>query len=181
MRLTEEKIREKLQEVAGEQPVQACGYGYTGPSTYAVWTVTLVVFLLGAAMALFTFHNWWIVLGSAVLAAVVYHVLRSRVRFCLVGVTPKHFIVIDHTRRGNFLPPALQGLSAIQYPKTIDKELSTILHYVLGDGTIHDVRFQDFRRLPGNRRAAYRIKQAIYENVYRAPAWGVAREGEKVR
>ncbi|MEE9235727.1 MAG: hypothetical protein V3U28_09845 [Candidatus Acidoferrales bacterium] len=180
MKITEEKIKEKLQEAAGEQPVVACGYGYTGPSTYVVGTIALVVFLLGAAIGIFTFGLWWIVPGSAALGGAAYYGLRRRVTFCLVGVTPKHFIVIDH-HRGRFLPPALQGLSAIQYPKTIDKELSTILHYVLGDGTIHDVRFQDFRGLPDNRRAAYRIKQAVHENVYREPSWGVGREGEVIR
>lgn len=181
MKITQDKIKQKLQEAAGQNtPVVAWGYGYGGPSLYAVRSVTLVVLFLGAAIGIFTYRSWEFVAGAVVLAAVVYYLLRSRVKFCLVGVTPKHFIAIDHTRRGRFLPPALQGLSAIQYPRTIEKELSTILHYVLGDGSIHDVRFQDFSYLPGNRRAAVRIKQAIHENVYRAPAGGVARETEKI-
>src|SRR3989338_9237649 len=57
----------------------------------------------------------------------------------------------------------------------------TILHYVLGDGTINDVRFQNFRGLADNRRAAFRVKQAVLENVYREPAWGVARVGEVIK
>lgn len=170
MRITEEQIKTKLQEVAGANvPVHAWGLGYVGPSVYTVWSVSLVVLLLGAAIGTFTFHSWTFVAGAVVVAGVVYLWLRRRVKFFLVGVTPKHFIAIDVTRGGQFLPPALQGLSAIQFPKLIEKELSTILHYVLGDGTIHDVRFQNFSRLPDNRRAAYRIKQAVLENVYASP------------
>lgn len=170
MRLSEEKIKAKLAEAAGPGvPLQAWGLGYVGPSVYTVWSVALVVLLLGAAVGAFTFQSWRFVTGAVVVAAIVYLLLRRRVKFCLVGVTPKHFIAIDVTRRGQFLPPALQGLSAIQYPKLVDKELSTILHYVLGDGTIHDVRFQNFSSLPDNRRAAYRLKQAVLENVYASP------------
>lgn len=172
MKITEEQIKAKLQEAAGgNQPLAAWGYGYVGPSTHTVASVSLVVLLLGLAIGLFTFHSWAFVLGAIAVAAVVYLYLRSKVKFCLVGVSPKHFIAIDVTRR-QFLPPALQGLSAIQYPKLIEKELSTILHYVLGDGTIHNLRFQNFSHLPDNRRAAHRIKQAVMENVYRSPGEG---------
>ena len=170
MRITEEQIKAKLQEAAGPKvPLNAWGLGYIGPSVYTVWSVSLAVLLLGAAIGTLTFHSWKFALGAVVVARVVYVGLRTRVKFCLVGVTPKHFIAIDISRRGQFLPPALQGLSAIQYPKLVEKELSTILHYVLGDGTIHDVRFQNFGYLPDNRRAAHRIKQAVLENVYASP------------
>lgn len=166
MKLTEEQIRARLQEAAGEGlPVVAAGLGTVGPSLYTVWSLALVVLALGLAIAIFTYHSW-IGAGIAVaLAVAVFLWLRSRVTFCLVGVSPRHFIVIDLDRRGRLLPPALQGLSAIQFPKVRDKELSTILHYVLGDGTINDIRFQDFRRLPDNRAAARRLKQAVMENV----------------
>ena len=180
MRINEETLKQKLQEAAGDAPLAAWGYGYLGPSTYAVWGCALVVGLLGAAIGWFTFRSSLFVAGAAAFAAVVYFLLRARVKFCLVGVSPKHVICIDH-RGGRFLPPALQGLSAIQFPKLIDKDLSTILHYVLGDGTIHDLRFQNFRGLADNRRAAFRIKQAVLENVYREPTWGVAREGEVIK
>lgn len=180
MRIREEELKQKLQEAAGDQPLAAWGYGYVGPSTYAVWAGALVVGLLGAAIGWFTFRSWVFVAGAVVLAAAVYFLLRARVKFCLVGVSSRHFICIDH-RGGRFLPPALQGLSAIQFPKLIEKELSTILHYVLGDGTIHDVRFQNFRGLADNRRAAHRLKQAVLENVYREPAGGVARETEVIK
>lgn len=180
MRITEEQLKAKLAEAAGGPPLVAWGYGYVGPSTYAAWACALVVGLLGAAIGWFTFKSWPVVAGGVVLAAVVYFLLRARVKFCLVGVSSKHFICIDH-QRGRFLPPALQGLSAIQFPKVVDKDLSTILHYVLGDGTIHDLRFQNFRGLPDNRRAALRLKQAVLDNVYREPAWGVAREGEVIK
>lgn len=180
MRISGETLKQKLQEAAGNAPLVAWGYGYIGPSTYAVWACALVVGLLGAAIGWLTFRSGLFVAGAALLAVVVYALLRSRVKFCLVGVSSKHFICIDH-RGGRFLPPALQGLSAIQFPKLVEKDLSTILHYVLGDGTIHDVRFQNFRRLADNRRAAFRIKQAVLENVYREPAWGVAREGEVIK
>jgi hypothetical protein len=180
MRITEEQLKAKLAEAVGGAPLVAWGYGYVGPSTYAVWACALVVGLLGAAIGWFTFKSAPVVAGGVVLAAVVYFLLRARVKFCLVGVSSKHFICIDH-QRGRFLPPALQGLSAIQFPKVVDKDLSTILHYVLGDGTIHDVRFQNFRGLPDNRRAAFRLKQAVLDNVYREPAWGVAREGEVIK
>ena len=139
-----------------------------------------MVGLLGAAIGWFTFKSWLVAAGAVVFAVVVYLLLRARVKFCLVGVSSKHFICIDH-QGGRFLPPALQGLSAIQFPKLIEKDLSTILHYVLGDGTINDVRFQNFRGLADNRRAAFRVKQAVLENVYREPAWGVAREGEVIK
>ena len=180
MRITEEQLKAKLAEAAGGAPLVAWGYGYVGPSTYAVWACALVVGLLGAAIGWFTFGSWLVVAGAVIFGVVVYLLLRARVKFCLVGVSSKHFICIDH-QGGRFLPPALQGLSAIQFPKLIEKDLSTILHYVLGDGTIHDVRFQNFRGLADNRRAAFRVKQAVLENVYREPAWGVAREGELIK
>lgn len=180
MKITEAQIKRKLQEAAGENvPVVAWGYGYVGPSVYAVWSTGLVVVLLGAAIGIFTYRSWTFVAGAAAVAAVVYVVLRARVKFFLVGVTPRHFIAIDVTRRGQFLPPALQGLSAIQYPKLIEKELSSILHYVLGDGTIHNVRFQDFRHLPDNRHAARRIKQAVLENVYASPPRAAVKSEEE--
>lgn len=165
MKLTEREIREKLEQASEGHPVVACGYGYVGPSVYAVWSAALVVLLLGVAIGILTFQSWLFVGGAMVAGLLVYFYLRSKITFCLVGVTPRHFIMIDVDHRGQFLPPALQGLSAIQFPKIIDKELSTILHYVLGDGTINDVRFQDFRRLPDNRRAAARIKKAVLDNV----------------
>ena len=180
MRISEDQIKAKLAEAAGGAPLVAWGYGYIGPSTYAVWACALVVGLLGAAIGWLTFHSWPVVAGAVALAVVVYSLLRARVKFCLVGVSSKHFICIDH-QGGRFLPPALQGLSAIQFPKLIEKDLSTILHYVLGDGTINGVRFQNFRGLADNRRAAFRIKQAVLENVYREPTWGVAREGEVIK
>jgi len=180
MRISAEIIKQKLEEASGGQPIVAWGYGYVGPSTYTVWACAVVVGLLGAAIGWLTFRSWLFVAGGTVFAVFVYLLLHARVKFCLVGVTPKHFICIDH-QRGRFLPPALQGLSAIQFPKLVEKELSTIFHYVLGDGTIHDLRFQNFRGLPDNRRAALRLKQAVLDNVYREPAWGVAREGEVIR
>lgn len=167
MKITEERIKEKLQEAASENlPLVAWGYGYVGPSLWTVRAITLVVLLLGAAIAILTFQSWKVLLVAIGVAAVVYLWLRAKVKFSLVGVTPRHFIAIDVTPRGEFLPPALQGLSAIQYPRLIEKELSTILHYVLGDGSIHKLRFQDFRHLPDNRRAAARIKRAIHRHVY---------------
>lgn len=167
MRINETRIKTKLQEAAGEgMPLVAWGLGYVGPSTWTVRSLTLIVLLLGVAIGILTFNSWVFVAGAVGLAAVIYLLLRARVKFCLVGVTPRHFIAIDLTQRGQFLPPALQGLSAIQYPRVIDKELSTILYYVLGDGTINKVRFQNFRYLPDNRRAAFRLKQAVLEKVY---------------
>ncbi|MBI4466503.1 MAG: hypothetical protein HY656_03630 [Acidobacteria bacterium] len=181
MRLSAEKIKERLQEAAGKDaPVVAWGLGYLGPSTYAVGATALGVWLLGVAIGIFTFKSWAWVAGATLAAVLVYLFLRARVKFTLVGVSPKHFIAIDVTPRGQFLPPARQGLSAIQFPRLIEKELSTILHYVLGDGSIHDVRFQDFGWLPDNRRAAHRIKGAVLENVYRSPGEtvGASREPE---
>ncbi|MBI2956339.1 MAG: hypothetical protein HYY26_03385 [Acidobacteria bacterium] len=166
MRVTAEQIKAKLEETAEDQPVVAWGLGYVGPSVYTVWSATLVVLLLGLAIALFTFRSGLGAAAVVALAALVYLVLRRRVKFTAMGVTPRHFIAIDITHGGKFLPPAHQGLSAIQYPRLIEKELSTILHYVLGDGTLHWVRFQDFRGFPDNRAAARRIRQAVHELVY---------------
>ena len=109
----------------------------------------------------------WIAAAIAVLVGlIVYLALRARVKFCAIGVTPRHFIAIDITPRGQFLPPAHQGLSAIQFPRIIDKELTTTLHYVLGNGSLHWVRFQDLRGFPDNRNAARRIRQAVHNLVY---------------
>lgn len=166
MKVTEQTIKAKLQEAAGEEfPIVAWGLGTVGPSLYSVWSITAVVLLLGLAIAAFTYRSWVVAVIAVTVAALVYHWLRARVTFCAVGVSPRHFIVVDISRRGHFLPPAHQGLSAIQFPKIIDKELSTILHYVLGDGTINDIRFQDFRHLPDNRNAARRLKKAIADHV----------------
>jgi hypothetical protein len=170
MKVTEAEIKAKLQEAAGEAvPLVAWGYGYVGPSLYTVRLVALAVWLLGLGIALLTFRNWILAGVATAVAAVVYFVLRARVKFCLLGVSQKHFLAIDVTPRGEFLPPAIQGLSSIQYPRLIEKELSTILHYVLGNGTLHYVRFQDFAHLPGNRDAARRIKQAVHDLVYDPP------------
>lgn len=167
MRISAEKIQAKLQAAAGDGfPIVAWGYAYVGPSTYTVKLVALVVWLLGLGIALLTFHSWPLAAAATALGAAVYLALWSRVKFCLIGVSPRHFIAVDVTHRGQFLPPALQGLSSIQFPRLIDKELSTILHYVLGNGTLHYVRFQDFSHLPDNRDAARRIKQAVMELVY---------------
>jgi hypothetical protein len=159
-------IQEKLQDAAGaEFPLVAWGLGYKGPSTYAIWAVTLIVLALGAAIGWFTYHSLSYV-GVAVGLAMAAHLgLRSRLKVTLLGVSPRHFIAIDVTRGSKFRPPALQGLSAIQYPRVIEKELSNILHYNLGDGSIQDVRFQNFRHLPDNRNAAYRLRKAVLENV----------------
>ena len=159
-------IQEKLQEAAGaEFPLVAWGLGYKGPSTYAIWVVTLIVLALGAAIGWFTYHNLFYVGIAVALAMAVYGGLRGRVKFTLIGVSPRHFIAVDLSHGGKFRPPALQGLSAIQYPRVIEKELSNILHYNLGDGSIQDVRFQNFRHLPDNRNAAYRLRKAVLENV----------------
>lgn len=167
MKVTAERIKEKLGEAAGEGlPVLAWGYGYVGPSLWTVRSISLLALGLGVAIGLFTFKSWAFVGGAAAAAVALYLYLRSKVKFCAIGVTPRHFIAIDVTPRGKFLPPALQGLSAIQYPRLVEKELSTILHYVLGDGSLHNVRFENFRYLPDNRRAAYRIKQTVLEKVY---------------
>jgi len=176
MRVSQEKIRAKLEEAAGGMPLVAWGVGYVGPSTYTVTSVSLVVLLLGAAIGILTYQNWVVVGVAVALATAVYFWLRAKVRFCAIGVTPRHFIAIDVSLGGRFLPPALQGLSAIQYPRLVDKELSTILHYVLGNGDIHNVRFQDFRRLPDNRAAAVRIKQALLEKVYEPGIAAVAKQ-----
>lgn len=175
MKVTAEQIKAKLQEAAGENtPLVAWGLGYLGPSTWAVRSIALVVLLLGVAIGIFTFRSWGLVAGAIGVAFAVYFYLRSKVKFCAVGVSGQHFICIDITPGGQFLPPALQGLSAIQHPRVNEKELSTILHYVLGDGSLHGVRFQNFSHLPDNRRAALRIKRAVVEGVYASPPKGVA-------
>ena len=167
MRVTPEQIQARLKEVAGEGlPVVTWGVGYVGPSLYTVWGLSLVALLLGLAIAIFTYKSWIAVAVAVTLALIVYLALRARVKFCAIGVTPRHFIAIDITRGGRFLPPAHQGLSAIQYPRIIDKELTTTLHYVLGNGSLHWVRFQDLRGFPDNRNAARRIRQAVHDLVY---------------
>ncbi|MFQ5694957.1 MAG: hypothetical protein ACE5HB_03120 [Terriglobia bacterium] len=166
MRVSEETIRKKLEDAAEGFPVMAWGLGTTGLSLGLVHSVSLLLLGFGVAVGVLTYQSWLVVGMAVALAAGVYAWLRSKVKFCAVGVSPRHFICIDITRGGRFLSPALQGLSAIQFPKVIDKELSSILHYVLGDGTIHDLRFQDFRRFPDNRRAAHRLHQAIFKHVY---------------
>ncbi len=167
MRVTAEQIKKRLQEAAGEGfPVVTWGVGYVGPSLYIVWGISLVVLALGLAIAAFTYKTWIAAAIAGLVGLIVYLALRARVKFCAIGVTPRHFIAIDITRGGQFLPPAHQGLSAIQFPRIIDKELTTTLHYVLGNGSLHWVRFQDFRRFPDNRAAARRLRQAIHDLVY---------------
>ena len=164
--ISPEIMERKLQEAAGaEFPLLTWGVGYKGPSTYAVWAATLVAGILGAAIGWFTYHSLLYVGVAVGLAAGVHLLLRSRVKFTLIGVSPRYFIAIDLARGGKFLPPALQGLSAIQYPRVIEKELSNILHYNLGDGSIQDVRFQNLPHLPDNRNAAYRLRRAVLDNV----------------
>ena len=166
MRVTAEQIQVRLREAAGEGlPIVTWGVGYVGPSLYAVWGISLVFLLLSLAIAIFTYKNWLAVAAALTLSLIVYLALRARVKFCAIGVTPRHFIAID-IAGGRFLPPAHQGLSAIQYPRIIDKELTTTLHYVLGNGSLHWVRFQDLRGFPDNRNAARRIRQAVHDLVY---------------
>ncbi len=167
MRVTPEQIQVRLREAAGEGlPVVTWGVGYVGPSLYTVWGLSTAFLLLGLAIAVFTYKTWIAVGIALTLALIVYLALRARVKFCAIGVTPRHFIAIDITGTGRFLPPAHQGLSAIQYPRIIDKELTTTLHYVLGNGSLHWVRFQDLRGFPDNRNAARRIRQAVHDLVY---------------
>jgi hypothetical protein len=85
------------------------------------------------------------------------------VKFCAIGVTRATSSPLTSPAAS---APAHQGLSAIQYPRILDSELTTTLHYVLGNGTLHWVRFQDFHGFPENRNAARRIRQAIHDLVY---------------
>lgn len=164
MRISEEFIRSKLEEAADGHPLLAWGYGYTGFSLYFVWSVVIVLAVLGGVIGTFSVRDWRFTAGALLLAALVYGWLRSKVTFLLVGVSPRHFIAIE--KRGRQLrPPALQGLSAVQHPRVIEKELSDILHFHLGDGSIHDIRFQDFWWLKNNRAAGYRLRDTIVENI----------------
>ena len=163
MRVTAEQIQARLREAAGEgMPVVTWGVGYVGPSLYTVWGVSTVFLLLALAIALFTYKNWVAVALALILSLIVYVALRARVKFCAIGVTPRHFIAID-IAGSRFLPPAHQGLSAIQYPRILDSELTTTLHYVLGNGTLHWVRFQDFHAFPDNRNAALAAHQQQHQ------------------
>jgi hypothetical protein len=165
MRISDEFIRARLAEAAGAGvPVVAWGYGYTGPSRYFIWVFTAAVLALGVVIGTYSVEDWRFTAGAVVVACLVYAWLRGKVTFLLVGVSPRHFIAIE--RRGRSLrPPSLQGLSAIQHPRVIEKELSEILHFNLGDGTIHDIRFENMWGLKENRSAAFRLRDAILENV----------------
>ena len=158
-------MRQELQDAADPgDAILAHGYGYQGPSPRLVVAVSGIVLLLGLLTAAFTARSWWFALASVVVAAAVYGWLWKRVKFCLVGVSRKHFIVID-LRGREPLPPARLGLSSIQYPRIIEKEITHILRYNLGDGTLNFIKFTNLPGMPTNRDACQRIYQAILANI----------------
>lgn len=164
--VSEEFMRAQLQAAAGEnRPILAMGYGYVGPSLLGTLSVAGVVLVLGQLIAWLTFRSWSLSLLGLVLAAAVAWIGWRRVRFMIVGVSPQHYIVIDLDRKLNPLPPARLGLSAIQNLRLATGELTYLLKYTLGDGTLHAIRFLNLPGHPDNREAARRIKDAILDNL----------------
>lgn len=164
--VSEDFMREQLQAAAGENlPIVAMGYGYVGPSLLAILSLAGVVLLLGQLIAWLTFRSPLVSLVALLLASAIVWVGWRRVHFMLVGVSPRHYIVIDLDRKLIPLPPALLGLSAIQNLSLATRELTYRLKYTLGDGTSHAIRFQNLPGHPHNREAARRIKDAILDNV----------------
>ena len=164
--VSEDFMREQLQAAAGEKlPIVAMGYGYVGPSLIGILSVAGVVLVLGQLIAWLTYRSPLVSLAALLLAAAVVWLGWRRGHFMLVGVSPRHYIVIDLDHKLNPLPPARLGLSAIQNLSMVPGELTYHLKYTLGDGTSHNIRFQSLPGHPHNREAARRIKDAILDNV----------------